>query len=119
MPWRPEQALHSDSGLVGRPNPPAPLLPFAPLRGSATAAGSGREKPESDDVMKVRAPSSHHHFPVTFQLQRPGRSASLPGNRYRLTVPNVRHGAVQTEVFSLAISSRRPVNSFGIVIMQS
>src|SRR5579859_2533995 len=73
MPWRPEQALHSTSGLVGRPNPPAPLLPFAPLRGSATAAGRGREKPEIDDVMKVLAPSSHHQFPVTFQLQRYGR----------------------------------------------
>src|SRR5579859_4040213 len=54
----------SDRWALGRPNPPAPLLPFAQLRGSATAAGRGREKPETDDVMKVRAPSSHHQFPV-------------------------------------------------------
>src|SRR5579859_727086 len=30
-------------------------------------------EPEIDGVMKVLAPSSHHQFPVTFQLQWSGR----------------------------------------------
>src|SRR5579859_720635 len=48
---------------------------------SRPGSGKGGEEPAIDDVMMVRAPSSHHQLPVTLQLQRygNGRFAKVRG----------------------------------------